>query len=211
MNTGRSKILVWDFPTRVFHWTLVLCFAAAWLSAESERWRLVHVTAGYTMAGLVTFRLVWGMVGSRYARFNSFITGPAKLVSYIRAAIERQPEHYVGHNPVGALAVLALLFLIAGLTLTGYVLYNDLSWFKAEAAHDILANGMLGIVFLHISGVIFSSWLHQENLVRAMVTGYKLGLKSQSISKNRIIVGVLVSLSCILFLVWQFKPNLFLA
>ena len=70
-------VLVWDAPTRVGHWLIALSFAGAWLTAESERWRLVHVTLGYTLAALVVFRLVWGLVGTRHARFASFVRGPA--------------------------------------------------------------------------------------------------------------------------------------
>lgn len=206
MKQQDNKILVWDFPTRVFHWTLVLCFAGAWLSAESERWRLWHVTFGYTMVGLVAFRIIWGLIGTRYARFGSFVTGPAKVRNYIQAALKRQPEHYVGHNPVGALAVVALLLLIMGLGVTGYVLYNDLAWFKAEDAHEVLANTMLLVIGLHIGGVIFSSRLHHENLVRAMVTGYKHGTKENGIARSWFGLGIIVILCCILFWMWQLRP-----
>ena len=182
----------------------MLCFAAAWLSAESERWRLVHVTAGYTMVGLVGFRLIWGFVGTRYARFRSFITGPAPVIEYVKSAIKKQPKHYVGHNPLGAIAVLLLLFLIMGLGVTGYVLYNDLSWFKAEEVHEVAANLMLLVVVIHICGVILSSWLHHENLVRAMVTGYKLGVVKDGIRGSWVALGIIIILSYLLFWVYQF-------
>jgi cytochrome b len=204
MKAGSDKILVWDIPTRVFHWTLVLCFATAWLSAESERWRLVHVTAGYTMVGLVGFRLVWGFIGTRYARFRSFVTGPVPVIAYVKSAIAKKPKHYVGHNPLGAMAVLLLLFLIMGLGLTGYVLYNDLPWFKAEDVHEVLANTMLLVVIIHVCGVILSSWLHRENLVRAMVTGYKLGDKRESIQNDWMALGIFIILSYLLFWMYQF-------
>jgi cytochrome b len=204
MKAGGDKILVWDIPTRVFHWTLVLCFAATWLSAESERWRLVHVTTGYTMVGLVGFRLVWGFIGTRYARFRSFVTGPVPVIAYVKSAIKKQPKHYVGHNPLGAIAVLLLLFLIMALGLTGYVLYNDLSWFKAEEVHEVAANLMLLVVVIHICGVVLSSWLHHENLVRAMVTGYKLGDTREGIQSHWMALGIFIILSYLLFWMYQF-------
>src|SRR6476619_3658006 len=83
-------ILVWDAPVRVFHWLMVLAFAGAYLSAESERWRLLHVTLGYTMAGLVAFRIVWGLVGTRHARFSRFVRGPAAVAGYVRGLIQRR-------------------------------------------------------------------------------------------------------------------------
>lgn len=204
MKASSDKILVWDIPTRVFHWTLVLCFAVAWLSAESERWRLVHVTAGYTMVGLVGFRLVWGFIGTRYARFRSFVTGPVPVIEYVKSAMAKKPKNYVGHNPLGAMAVSLLLFLIMGLGLTGYVLYNDLPWFKAEDVHEVLANTMLLVVIIHVCGVILSSWLHRENLVRAMVTGYKLGDKREGIQSHWMVLGIFIISSCLLFWMYQF-------
>ena len=103
MNTEtRSSTLVWDLPVRLFHWLLVLCFAGAWLTAESEHWRLVHVTLGYTMAALVAFRIVWGLLGTRYARFSSFVRGPSAVLAYLRSLSGPKPEHHTGHNPAGA-------------------------------------------------------------------------------------------------------------
>lgn len=204
MNPDDDKILVWDFPTRVFHWTLVLCFAAAWLSTESERWRLVHVTAGYTMVGLVCFRMAWGFWGTRYARFSSFVTGPGPVIDYVKSIIKKQPKHFVGHNPLGAIAVLLLLLLILGLGLTGHVSYNDLSWFKAEGVHEVFANTMLLVVLAHVCGVVVSSRLHRENLLQAMVTGYKLGFKADDAKRVWMGLGVAIFLCTIAFWVFQF-------
>ena len=99
------KVLIWDAPVRVFHWLMVLSFAGAYLTAESERWRLTHVTLGYTMAGLVAFRVLWGLVGTRHARFSSFVRGPAAIARYLRGLVGGRPEHHAGHNPAGALAI----------------------------------------------------------------------------------------------------------
>jgi len=113
------NVLVWDVPVRVFHWLMVLTFAGAYLTAESERWRLAHVTLGYTMGGLVAFRLVWGLIGSRHARFASFVKGPAAVVRYVRSMWGPRPEHHVGHNPAGALAIVLLLAMAVAVTASG--------------------------------------------------------------------------------------------
>ena len=119
------SIRVWDLPTRVFHWSLVSCFAGAWLTAESERWRDVHVMLGYTLIGLVAFRVLWGFAGSRYARFRSFLFGPAAVWRYLRSILSGTPQHFSGHNPVGALAIFVLLGLGVLASLSGVVVYED--------------------------------------------------------------------------------------
>ena len=140
LNTAVSepasrKILVWDAPVRVFHWLMVLSFAGAYLSAESERWRLLHVTLGYTMAGLVGFRILWGLMGTRYARFSSFVRGPRAVARYLGAMLRGQPEHHTGHNPAGALAIVALLALTLVVTASGWASYNEIAGKWLEDLH----------------------------------------------------------------------------
>lgn len=165
--------LVWDAPVRVFHWLLALSFAAAWVTAETERWRLVHVTAGYTMAGLIAFRILWGLVGTRHARFSDFVRGPRALGTYLLSLAQRRPEHHAGHNPAGALAILALLALGLLVTASGWANNMDLGGEWLEEAHEALATGMLALVGLHVAAVVASSWLRGENLVAAMIHGRK--------------------------------------
>ena len=166
-------MLVWDAPVRVFHWLLVLCFAGAWLTADSERWRLAHITLGYTSAALVGFRLLWGLVGTRYARFASFVRGPRAAWAYLRSLPGTRPRHYVGHNPAGALAIVALLGLVLATSALGWAVEADVGgdWF-AEL-HEGAASLMLGIAALHVLGVAIGSLIHRENLVRAMIDGRK--------------------------------------
>ncbi len=170
-----AQVLVWDAPVRVFHWLMVACFAGAWLSAESERWRLLHVTLGYTMVGLVVFRLVWGLVGTRHARFTSFVRGPAAVQRYFAAILQKRPEHHTGHNPAGALAILALLGLTLLIGASGWANYNDIGGDVVEELHELAANSMIALVGLHIAAVLLSSKLHGENLMAAMVSGRKTG------------------------------------
>lgn len=170
-----QRILVWDIPTRLFHWLLALTFAGAWITSESERWRDVHVSLGYTFGALVLFRLLWGFAGSRYARFSDFVKGPASVMRYLRSLISARPEHHVGHNPAGGWAVLALLALGFITAASGLLTYNDLLAKATEELHEGAASAMLGLVILHIAAVFLSGFLHRENLVRAMVHGYKQG------------------------------------
>lgn len=170
---GAHGVLVWDAPVRVFHWLAVLCFAGAWLTAESERWRLLHVTLGYTMAGLVAFRLLWGFVGTRHARFASFVRGPAAVGHYLRSLWDRRPEHHAGHNPAGGWAIVGLLGLTALATATGWGAFNEVGGDWLEHLHEGAANALLTLVVAHVAGVVLASQLHHENLIGAMITGRK--------------------------------------
>jgi cytochrome b len=182
-NMTPSKILVWDMPTRVFHWLMVLSFAGAYLTAESERWRLVHVTLGYTLGALVAFRIVWGLVGTRYARFSSFVRGPAAVKRYLVAMVAREPGHDIGHNPAGAVAIVSLILLSIAVTATGWAVYNDVGGKWPEELHELAADGMLLVILIHIAGVAVASWLHHENLVRAMIDGQKAGAAGLGIQR----------------------------
>jgi cytochrome b len=185
----KSKVLVWDVPTRVFHWLLALSFAGAFLTAESERYRNVHVMLGYTVLGLVAFRLVWGLVGTRYARFWSFAYGPRSVLTYIKSLFTCSPQHHLGHNPAGSWAIFALLVLSLLAGLTGYATYTDIGGHWMEDLHEALANTLLGVVFVHIAGVLVSSLVHRENLVRSMLTGYKSGNAGKAIRYRHRLIG----------------------
>ena len=182
---NRARILVWDLPIRLFHWLLVATFAGAFLTAESERVRDIHVALGYTFAGLLAFRIVWGLVGSRYARFASFAFGPRAVVAYLKSLLERRPEHHVGHNPAGAWAIYALIAGGIAVGVTGHVVYADASGHWLAELHEGAANALLALAVLHVAGVAISSILHRENLVAAMVTGYKSGPADEGIARPR--------------------------
>ena len=201
-KSAGSKILVWDAPVRVFHWLFVLCFVGAYLTAESERWRLAHVTLGYTMGGLVAFRVVWGLLGTRYARFGAFVRGPVRIWQYLRSLLSGQPEHHVGHNPAGAAAIVLMLLTSVAMVLTGWAVYNDRGGNWMEELHEGSANLMLLAVAVHIGGVAVASWLHHENLVRAMLTGRKQGLPAQAIARPYWVLALLVVAAVIGFW-WQ--------
>jgi cytochrome b len=197
------RILVWDVPTRLFHWLLVASFAGAFLTAESERLRDVHVALGYTFAGLIGFRLVWGFAGTRYARFRSFLFPPAELWRYLRALPTRAPRRYLGHNPAGGLAIFALLALGLGTAATGWATFNDLGGEALEELHEGLAFAMLAVVAVHVAGVLLGSLQHRENLVMAMVTGRKQGHPTHAIRRGHAWLALLMAAAVVAFWTWQ--------
>lgn len=207
-GTPRDRILVWDLPVRVFHWAMVLCFAGAYLSAESERWRLLHVTLGYTMAGLVVFRLLWGLIGTRHARFADFVRGPRAVARHVGAMLRGEPESTVGHNPVGALAILALLGLTAIVAVSGWAIYDDVGGRWTEDWHEGAANAMLAVVGVHVAGVLLASLRQRENLVAAMFTGRKRGPAGQAIARPWRGVALLMIVAMLGFgwLQWRSAP-----
>jgi cytochrome b len=204
-NKEKTNILVWDAPVRVFHWLMVISFAGAYLTAESERWRLIHVTLGYTMGGLVAFRIIWGLVGTRHARFSSFVSGFASVRRYVQSLIAGKPEHHVGHNPAGAVAIVLLLISSIVIVATGWGVYNDTGGKIVEELHEVSANLMLLIVIVHVAGVVVSSWLHHENLIRSMLTGRKLATVNEGITITWKLLAAVIFL-CVLafwYVQWQ--------
>jgi cytochrome b len=205
MTTTSNRVLVWDAPVRVFHWLLAASFIGAFVTAESERWRLVHVTLGYTVGGLVLFRLLWGLVGTRHARFAAFVRGPRAVAGYLRSLLSGNPQHTVGHNPAGALAIVGLLGGALLLVGSGWATYNDLGPGFLEDLHEGLGNGLLALVVVHVLGVIVSSRLHGENLVRAMVTGHKQGTPDEGIRHAWRSLAVLMLAAVLGFWGWQYN------
>ena len=204
-----KKIAVWDIPIRVFHWLLVLCFAGAWLSAESEKYQLIHYAFGYTAGALVIFRIIWGFIGTRYARFYDFIKGPKAILAHFKQTLSGQHStHYTGHNPAGAWVMVLLMLLMLAIVLTGYWNVKELFGDTAEELHEALANVMLALIGLHITAAIVMSFLENQNLVKAMVTGKKLGNAANGIRSQKVIVGICLLLSSVTFF-WATAIGLF--
>jgi len=204
-RNGARQVLVWDLPVRVFHWTLAASFLGAFVTAESERWRDVHVLLGYTVAGLLAFRLLWGFAGTRHARFSAFLYGPACVLRYLRSLVARRPEHHVGHNPAGSWAIWALIALGLATVASGYAVYELAAGRWLEKLHEFAANAMLAVVAMHVAGVVASSFLHRENLVAAMLTGRKRGEAGDAIRSPRRIVGALLAAAVLGF--WVAGPE----
>ncbi len=200
MNT----VIVWDFPTRIFHWSLVASFTGLFITGDSERWRDLHVLLGYLVAGLLCFRIAWGFLGSRYARFGDFLRRPAAIKEYLKSLISGRPQRHLGHNPAGALAIILLIGLGLISSLTGWLVYEELGPEWLEEVHEVAANAMLAVVIVHVLGVLASSWIHRENLVKAMITGRKPGEVGNGIGRTYPIVGVL--LIAAMAALWTWAP-----
>jgi len=164
---------VWDPIVRVFHWSLVLSFGVAWFTSHSSE--RVHHWAGYFAAALIVMRLLWGRIGTPYARFSQFVRDPATVARYLLAILKGREARYIGHNPAGGAMVLALMAAMAATALTGWMMTTD-AYFGVPwvgKAHDLASNGLLILILIHIGGVTLASVRHRENLVGAMITGRK--------------------------------------
>jgi cytochrome b len=168
-----ATVKIWDPFVRIFHWSLVASFAVAWLSAED--WRALHEWAGYAAGSLIAFRLLWGIVGTRYARFRQFVRSPSAVIGYVRDIVTGREARYLGHNPAGGLMIVALIAAVASVSTTGWMMTTDtffgVDW--VEHVHEALASGMLALVGIHVLGVVVASLRHRENLAAAMISGRK--------------------------------------
>lgn len=195
----QKEIKVWDIGVRTFHWSLVVLFFIAYITGEDED--LIHIYSGYAVSALVIFRIVWGFIGTKYARFSNFIYGRDRVVQYARSVFTPRPLHYIGHNPLGGWMIVLVLILLTITCWSGLEVYgadghgplahasviatavaDEGKGHKAgkspqekfwEEIHEVFANITLSLIILHICGVIVASFIHRENLVRAMITGYK--------------------------------------
>lgn len=190
-----KEILVWDLPVRLSHWMMALGFALAWITAESEEWRLVHVIAGSTVLAVALFRVVWGIAGSKYARFANFVRGPQAALGYVKSLLSASPQHHTGHNPAGGWAIVLLLGLALATAGSGWVVYQEMGgrWQDGlEKLHESAAGLMLAVVIVHLVGVVVGILVHRENLVLAMITGRKRGAAGDAISSARLIAAMML-------------------
>lgn len=168
-----ATVRVWDPLVRIFHWSLVGLFTFAFLTGDE--WQKPHEVAGYIIAGLIAFRVIWGFAGTRHARFSSFIYRPSTVAGFLADTMRMKARRYLGHNPAGGLMVLGLLLAIAVISLSGWMMTTDAYWGVGwvQELHEAAAFSAVGLVALHVGGVLVASFEHGENLVRAMVTGRK--------------------------------------
>jgi cytochrome b len=182
------RVRVWDPLVRLFHWSLAAAVLIAFLT-EDEQIDL-HLIAGYSVLALIGFRLVWGLVGPRHARWSDFVRGPRATLAYLKDALRGRAARHLGHNPAGAAMVVALILGLTATALSGLAVLGAselsgplapyLMGLSPRAAHglvelhEVVANLTLLLVPLHLLGVALASWQHRENLVRAMIDGTKL-------------------------------------
>jgi cytochrome b len=170
---------LWDIPTRLFHWGLVVCIPLAWWSAEEENYE-VHEWTGYTLLVLVVSRIIWGFVGSRHSRFSDFLAGPGKVAAYVREGASDS----AGHNPLGGWSVVVLLLLVLAQAVSGlfnsddilfsgplYYAVSDATTGLMGTVHDLAFDGLLVMVALHVVAVLYHQFGRGEKLVPAMVRG----------------------------------------
>jgi len=211
-NDSPGERLVWDLPLRVFHWGIVLCFAASWATHElGTQWFEWHVRSGYAMLVLVAFRLAWGFLGPRHARFASFVRGPGATLAYLRGLARRDGATTPGHNPLGALAVLAMLALLAAQAVTGLFANDEI--FNTGPLYGYVSDGLsdrltglhkqgfdllLVLAGLHLAALAFYALWKRSHLVRAMITGRKpatqvpdgAGIEGERVGLAPVLVGV---------------------
>lgn len=181
-------ILVFDAPVRVFHWLLAAAFITAFglanLADDHSNTFVAHMLIGMVIVFMVVLRVVWGFVGSRYARFGSFLFGPRETAAYMAGALGRTAgRRYAGHNPGSAWAILAMLVLFLGLGVTGFM--NARGSEAAEELHEVLAWSVAVIAAIHVAGVILHVIRRKENIVASMVHGHKHADPSASIGTPR--------------------------
>ncbi|MFO1047799.1 MAG: cytochrome b/b6 domain-containing protein [Geminicoccaceae bacterium] len=172
MAAATPMVRVWDPVVRLFHWSLVAAFATAFLAEEGGR---LHDMAGYVVLGLIGVRLVWGLIGPLHARFASFVPAPAQLAAYLRELAQGRPRRFLGHNPAGGAMIVLLLASVLTAAGSGWLMTTDRFWGVewVESLHEGSAWLALVLVGVHVTGVLVSSVMHRENLVRAMITGNK--------------------------------------
>lgn len=217
-----NRLLVWDLPTRLFHWLFAITFVAAYVLGESEGWLGWHSYFGYLAGGLVLFRVVWGFVGGQYSRFRDFPLNPLAAMAYLKGLLNGDGPRYLGHNPAGALAIYGLLFLGLASAVSGVALlgadegmgplagYISERWEEPlEEFHEVLANAMLALVLLHIAGVIVGSLRHKENLPRSMVTGYKEDLtgRGQAVKSHALMAATLLAVITVFTVLHDFSAG----
>jgi cytochrome b len=189
--TPSEQVPVWDRLVRAFHWTLAAAFATAFIVEDDVL--SVHVNAGYLVLILIAVRVVWGVIGSEHARFSDFVRPPATVLAYLKAALTQRAPRYLGHNPAGGAMVIVLLLTLTATAVSGMALYGatefagplagmmsgmpESSGEALEEVHEFFANTTLLLVILHLAGVAFSSLSHRENLIGAMLTGFKRSAK----------------------------------
>lgn len=204
---SNRQILVWDLPIRLFHWLLVILMVTSFVTGKiGSIWMQYHMLSGYAVLGLLVFRLVWGFVGGRYARFSSFIYGPSQVLKYIRTMLKMDAPKYPGHNPLGGWSVLAMLITLSVQIVTGLFANDDIFtegpfyYLVGKATSDWLARihrlnqeVIILVIGVHITAVLFYLIIKKENLIKPMFTGRKDWYDEGQSSTNRLKMAVLIA------------------
>ena len=200
-----SKRRVVDAPVRVMHWLLALSFLGAYLTADGERWRLVHVTLGYTMAGLLVARVLWGVFGPRPARLSMLWRKLQGAPAWLKAAASGRIDWRQGQNLLLAATVALLLIVIAPLTLSGLGVYQEWGGDALEELHEFFGNGLLALVLAHVGAVLALSLLRRRNLVAPMLSGRTPGAGPDLVKRPFTRVAALLLAAVLTFWGWQWQ------
>ncbi len=182
-----TPIRVWDLPVRLFHWLLVFSIAGLFITEElGGNYMEWHKKLGYFVLGLVLFRIIWGVIGNQHARFVNFVKGPSSVIGYLRNVNNPTAPKWLGHNPMGALSVLAILAVVGFQAVTGLFADDDILMSGPYAAavskevsdlltkiHKINSNVIIGLVIAHLSAIAFYFFIKHDNLIKPMITGTK--------------------------------------
>ncbi len=205
---------VTDAPTRAFHWLFALCFAGAYLTADGERWRLLHVTLGYTLAGLLAFRIGYALFGPRQAGLSLLWRKLAGAPDWVRSTAGKLRTGALtsvnlnqGGNLLMALAVVLLLALVVPLTLSGYATYDEWGGDWLEDVHEFFGNAMLTVVLAHLALIAALSALRKKNVALPMWSGRVKGAGPDLVQKNRSWLAALLLAAVFAFWVWQWQQS----
>lgn len=207
--------LVTDAPTRMFHWLFALSFVGAYLTADGERWRLLHVTLGYTMAGLLGFRVLYGLLGPRTAGLGLLwrkLTGASAWLRSLPQANSLQDIPWrPGQNVLTALSVLALLVMVVPLTLSGYATYHDWGDFLGgdwvEDVHEFFGEAVLVVALAHVAWIAILSVLRRKNQALPMLSGRIPGPGPDLVQKNRTWLAAMLLLAVLTFGAWEWQQS----
>lgn len=204
---ANDKRLVWDLPLRLFHWLFATSILASWYTAEIEEME-IHFWLGYFMIGLVVFRLIWGFIGPRHARFRNFLERPPAIWLYLKGVTDRASPQTIGHNPLGGLMVVAMLALAGAQAATGLFATDDIIWAgpynpsvsgetaeKLTAFHHYNFNVILGAIVLHLLAIAYYAFAKRHYLVPPMVHGHKLASivpEHEAIASSQLLKAVIV-------------------
>lgn len=196
-----SRILVWDLPTRLFHWLLAAGFAAAFaiaiLASDEHPLFPFHAILGLVLAFMVVLRVLWGFVGTRHARFRSFLFGPVSVLGYLKRVMTTRGARYVGHNPGSSYAIFAMLALVLGTVISGALRQTGSE--AAEELHELFAYCTIAVAAAHVAGVLLHTVQQRENITLSMFSGLKEGEPSDAIPSARPVAGVVFLLFTLLW------------
>ncbi|MGB0936091.1 MAG: cytochrome b/b6 domain-containing protein [Colwellia sp.] len=223
-NLKQNRLLVWDLPVRLFHWLLVIALVAAWYTSDGEKGLIeYHLQIGYFILGLILFRLVWGVIGTYHAKFSSFFPTKSRFIAYSKLTKKDKSQTTIGHNPVGALMVFAMLLLFLAQAVSGLFMKDDVfttgPYFDSVSSsvqklmsqvHHNVFDIIVVFAVLHIAAIFYYFFGKKINLISAMITGYKYRKEEQDnkVKSSKLPLALFVILIVVIFLYWLLVLNI---